>query len=142
VCPWNQRFAEVAAERGYAARETWEAEWDAGGDWGRVSEAETPHRDHDPARALIPTTDGPALVALMKMSEDEWDAFTRGSAMRRAGYPGLRRNVAIALGNWLATSDTPDPDAVGELLAALSDEDERVAAAAAWGLEKIRQGQR
>jgi HEAT repeat protein len=42
--------------------------------------------------------------------------------------------VAIALGNWLATSDTPDPDAVGELVAALSDEDPAVVAAAAWGL--------
>ncbi len=28
VCPWNVRFAEVAAERDYAAREAWEAEWD------------------------------------------------------------------------------------------------------------------
>jgi len=33
--------------------------------------------------------------------------------MRRAGYGGLRRNVAIALENWLARMDTPDPDAVG-----------------------------
>ena len=28
VCPWNVRFASVAAERDYAARESWEAEWD------------------------------------------------------------------------------------------------------------------
>jgi len=26
VCPWNQRFAEVAAERDYTARDAWEAE--------------------------------------------------------------------------------------------------------------------
>ena len=98
VCPWNVRFAEVAAERDYAARDAWEAEWDreagedaAAGAWGE-----------DPlTEAVIPTTDGPALVDLMRMSEDEWDAYTRGSAMRRAGYAGLRRNVAIALGNWL-----------------------------------------
>ena len=68
------------------------------------------------------------------MSEAEWDAFTRGSAMRRAGYSGLRRNVAIALGNWLAGTDTPDQEAVGQLVAALSDEDPAVAEVAAWAL--------
>jgi epoxyqueuosine reductase len=90
--------------------------------------------DDGPTEAVIPSTDGPALVDLMRMSEDEWDAYTRGSAMRRAGYAGLRRNVAIALGNWLAESDTPDPEAIGQLVAALSDDDPAVAEAAAWGL--------
>jgi epoxyqueuosine reductase QueG len=36
----------------------------------------------------------------MGMSEAEWDEFSRGSAIRRAGYTGFRRNVAVALGNW------------------------------------------
>lgn len=125
VCPWNQRFADVAAERDYAPRDAWEAVWDREGD------------DERPAEALIPTTDGPALVELMKMSEDERDAYTRGSAMRRAGYAGLRRKVAIALGNWLSGSDTPDLEAVGELVAALSDEDAAVAEAAAWALWRV-----
>jgi epoxyqueuosine reductase len=109
VCPWNVRFAQVAAERDYAARGA---------------------------------TDGPALVALMKMSEDEWNAHTRGSAMRRAGYSGLRRNVAIAMGNRLEGMEAPDPDAVGELVAALSDEDPAVAETAAWGLgrAKVKRG--
>jgi len=35
VSPWNVRFAEVAAERDYAAW-AWEAEWDAGGRVRRV----------------------------------------------------------------------------------------------------------
>jgi epoxyqueuosine reductase QueG len=70
----------------------------------------------------------------MRMGEDEWDAYTRGSALRRAGYGGLRRNVAITFGKWLAGCDTPDPEAVGELVAALSDDDPVVAEAAAWGL--------
>jgi hypothetical protein len=93
----------VATEADYAARAAWEAVWDRDPD-GDVS-AETsdggisPEDDDGPTEAVIPTTDGPALVDLMRMSEDEWDAYTRGSAMRRAGYSGLRRNVAIALGN-------------------------------------------
>jgi len=125
VCPWNVRFAEAASERDYVAREAWHAEWDRDPD------------DDGPTEAVIPTTDGPGLVALMRMSEDEWDAFTRGSAMRRAGYSGLRRNVAVALGNWLAQSATPDAEAVGALVATLSDEDPVVAAAAAWALGRV-----
>ena len=128
VCPFVQKFSVVAAERDYAARLSWEAGWDR--------DPDDPD-DDGPTEAVIPSTDGPTLVDLMRMSEDEWDAYTRGSAMRRAGYNGLRRNVAIALGNWLAASDTPDPEAVGELVAALSDEDAVVAEAAAWALGRV-----
>ena len=55
----------------------------------------------------------------------------------RAGYSGFLRNLAIALGNWLAGSETPDPEAVGVLVAALSDEGPVVAEPAAWGLGRI-----
>jgi epoxyqueuosine reductase len=137
VCPWNVRFAEVAAERHYAPREARAVERDANPGEADVS-AETSGDDPRPTRAVIPTTDGPALIDLVRMSEDEWDAFTRGSATRRAGYGGLRRNVAVALGNWIAGSEVPDPDAVGELVKALSDEDPVVAEAAAWGLGRAR----
>ena len=56
MCPFTRKFSRVAAERDYAARAEWEAEWD--GD------------DHDPEgdgpiEAVIPTTDGPALVDLV-----------------------------------------------------------------------------
>jgi epoxyqueuosine reductase len=70
----------------------------------------------------------------MRMDREAWDALTRGSAIRRAGYGGLRRNVAVALGNWLAGVDRPDPEVAGALVAALSDEDPVVAEAAAWAL--------
>ena len=129
VCPFAQKFSVVAPESDYAARPSWEAEWDR--------DPSDPD-DDGPTDAVIPTTDGPALVDLMRMSEDEWDAYTRGSAMRRAGYSGLRRNVAIALGNWLAASDATDPEAVGVLVAALSDEDPVVAEAAAWALGRAK----
>ena len=133
----------VAPDGDYAAREAWEAVWDRDpADGDASAEASdggiSPEDDEGPTEEVIPTTDGPALVDLMRMSEDEWDAYTRGSAMRRAGYSGLRRNVSIALGNWLAESDTPDPEAVGELVAALSDEDPVVAEAAAWALGGAR----
>ncbi|MGD2070625.1 MAG: HEAT repeat domain-containing protein [Gemmatimonadota bacterium] len=115
----------MADEPDYAPRPAWEADWD---------HDEDDPEGEGPIEAVIPSTDGPALVDLMGMSEDEWDAYTRGSAMRRAGYSGLRRNVAIAIGNWLAASDMSDPEAIGQLVAALSDDDPAVAEAAAWGL--------
>jgi hypothetical protein len=55
------------------------------------------------------------------------------SAATEGWYNGLRRNVAIALWNWLSASDTPDPEAVRETAAARSDENRVVAEAAAWG---------
>ncbi|MBA2653803.1 MAG: tRNA epoxyqueuosine(34) reductase QueG [Gammaproteobacteria bacterium] len=39
------------------------------------------------------------LVALFSWSEEEFNRFTEGSAIRRAGYQGWRRNIAVALGN-------------------------------------------
>lgn len=75
----------------------------------------------------------PSLVSLMRMTRDEWDAFTRGRAIRRAGYGGLRRNVAVALGNRLR--DDPDAEGVVDALrGALRDEDALVRGHAAWAL--------
>jgi epoxyqueuosine reductase len=52
-------------------------------------------------------TDGPPLTELAAMDEAAWDAFTRGSALRRAGYAGLRRNVTVALGNGSVAAGRP-----------------------------------
>lgn len=43
--------------------------------------------------------DGAGLVELFEWSEEEWQRRTEGSALRRAGYEGWLRNVAVALGN-------------------------------------------
>lgn len=89
VCPWNRRFVTgegsgvpTSAEPAYA---------------GRPAGGEAPLRD--------PGTEGPRLRDLLAMSETEWDLYTRGSAIRRAGYEGLRRNVAVAMDNWAASRD-------------------------------------
>ena len=36
---------------------------------------------------------------LFNMTEEEWDEKTKGSAIRRSGYQGWLRNIAVALGN-------------------------------------------
>jgi epoxyqueuosine reductase len=43
--------------------------------------------------------DGPRLVDLWRRSDDELRALTKGSPMRRAKVTGLRRNLAVAIGN-------------------------------------------
>src|SRR5207344_254478 len=49
--------------------------------------------------------DGADLVDLFAWTEPQWRARTEGSALRRAGYEGWLRNVAVALGN-APTADT------------------------------------
>jgi epoxyqueuosine reductase len=73
-------------------------------------------------------------VALMRMSYEDWDVWTRGSAIRRAGYAGFRRNVAVAMGNWLASLDEPPKEAVAVLRKAMEDEEPLVREHAAWAL--------
>jgi len=75
----------------------------------------------------------PALEWLAQMDEAEFERCFNGSPVRRAGFFGLRRNVAIAMGNsglakfapWLRTwADAAD---------------EGLRSAARWALEKLRE---
>jgi epoxyqueuosine reductase len=156
VCPFNERFQREAEEPGYAARgpgkaplgsgdtppaDAGPAAGDASGSADRDALVESvaaalvaADSDEPPlgsARPAHPGTDGPALVELMHMSEDTWDAFSRGSPIRRAGYEGFLRNVAVALGNW------GSPEARPALEDALRSESELVREHAAWALERI-----
>lgn len=143
VCPWNgEKFVRITREpafqarpgervaRGHSsglgaeaagARPDMRALGDAGDDAGALG-----HGDR-----TIPGTDGPRLIELMGMSEEEWDAFSRGSAIRRAQRAGFLRNVAVALGNW------GSPAAVPALARALSDAERLVRGHAAWALGRI-----
>jgi len=69
VCPWNDRALRKAPI---------------------AMDAEM-----EPREELV----NPALEALAAMSEAEFEAQFNGSPVRRAGYNGLRRNIAIAMGN-------------------------------------------
>ncbi|MGD2068876.1 MAG: tRNA epoxyqueuosine(34) reductase QueG [Gemmatimonadota bacterium] len=163
VCPWNERFAEEASEPGYAARGAGElptgVEALAGEravEMGEGVSAETrgdrggsvsgERRDDASAETsgvgnpAHPGTSAPSLVELIRMTREEWDAFSRGSAIRRAGYAGFKRNVAVAMGNWLASVDEPPEEAVTVLREALEDESELVREHAAWALEKSSVG--
>ena len=74
----------------------------------------------------------PALEWLAEMSEEEFRKTFRGSPIRRTKRQGLRRNVAIAMGN------SGEEKFLGSLRTMSRDEDPVVAEAAAWAVEKLR----
>jgi epoxyqueuosine reductase len=53
----------------------------------------------DPELEARPELVNPALEALAEIDEAEFARQFNGSPLRRAGFPGLKRNVAIAMGN-------------------------------------------
>lgn len=74
----------------------------------------------------------PALEGLAAMDEAQFEAQFNGSPVRRTGFKGMRRNVAIAMGN----------SGVGRFAEGLEkwaeDADEGVRATARWGLAKLK----
>lgn len=82
--------------------------------WNRYASL-TAEDDFRPRHGL----DDASLTDLFAWSESEWQEKTTGSALRRAGFEGWRRNIAVALGNAPATpevraalesaSDDPSP---------------------------------
>ena len=86
-------------------------------------------------REFAPRQDGggrPALLPLLNITEEEFRTRFHGSAVKRAKRGGLRRNVAVALGN------LADPVAAPALLLALADEEAPlVRGHAAWALGRI-----
>jgi epoxyqueuosine reductase len=148
VCPFNVRFAEEAAEPGYAARgpgerpvgvEALPVEGDSTST-GATSTDSAESRGRPDAnmgpKPTHPGTEGPPLTELLRtaLSEEAWEAFSRGSAIRRAGRAGFARNVCVAIGNWLGCEEEPQPEAVAVLVEGLSDPEPLVRGHAAWAL--------
>jgi epoxyqueuosine reductase len=74
----------------------------------------------------------PALEALAQLDEAEFELRFNGSPVRRAGFKGLLRNVAIAMGNSGLSGFAP------RLEKWAADADEGLRAAARWAFEKLR----
>jgi len=95
--------------------------------WNRRAPASTAP-EFEPRPGLV----NPALAWLAEMSAEEFrDAF-RGSAIRRTKRSGMRRNVAIAIGNSENAEFLPVLDRM------IGDEDESVAESARWAEERLR----
>ncbi|MEO8223321.1 MAG: tRNA epoxyqueuosine(34) reductase QueG [Gammaproteobacteria bacterium] len=94
--------------------------------WNRYAR-KTEVADFAPRHGL----DAPRLTALFAWSEREWEARTAGSALRRAGYPGWLRNIAVALGN--APSS---PEVLSALDSRAGHPSELVREHVAWAIER------
>jgi epoxyqueuosine reductase len=94
--------------------------------WNRRAPASSAP-EFEPRPGLV----NPALAWLAEMSAEEFrDAF-RGSAIRRTKRSGMRRNVAIAMGNSKNAGFLPVLDQM------IADEDESVAESARWAKERL-----
>jgi epoxyqueuosine reductase len=67
--------------------------------WNRYAQLSV-ESDFAPRHGL----ESPALVDLFGWSEAQWSERTAGSALRRPGYAGWLRNIAVALGNAAAST--------------------------------------
>jgi epoxyqueuosine reductase len=74
----------------------------------------------------------PSLDWLAQLDETQFEKLFNGSPVRRAGFQGLRRNVAVAMGNSGLARFIP-------LLSRWSDSaDQGLRIAAKWALEKLQ----
>ena len=94
--------------------------------WNRYAQP-SPEPDFQPRHGL----DDAALVELFNWDEETWRDRTQGSALRRPGYIGWLRNIAVALGN------APSSTTVREALSARSSHpSELVREHVAWALDQ------
>ena len=96
--------------------------------WNKFSQP-TNESDFMPRHGL----DTSALIELFSWSEAEWSDKTAGSAIRRPGYAGWLRNLAVALGNASST-----PAVISALESRRDDESEVVREHIEWALEQHR----
>ncbi len=94
--------------------------------WNRYAKI-TDEKDFHPRHQL----DNRQLVDLFLLSEEEYTRLTEGSPMKRTGYEGWLRNIAVALGN--APYEEPIIDALKQRE---SHESELVREHVAWALDQ------
>ncbi len=96
--------------------------------WNRKAPASTAP-EFEPRPGLV----NPALAWLAEMSEEEYREVFRGSPIRRTKRSGLRRNLAIAIGNSGNREFLPLLDQLA------TDEDESVRESADWAKARLSQ---
>jgi epoxyqueuosine reductase len=104
VCPWNGGATQLAP---------------------KAPATQAP--EFQPRPGLV----NPPLEQIATMSREDFQKMFRGSPVKRAKYSGLRRNVAIAMGNSGESSFLP------QLRELANDPDPDVAEHARWALEKL-----
>jgi epoxyqueuosine reductase len=87
----------------------------------------TPLPEFQPREGLF----HPDLRWLAQMDEESYRTRFRGSPVKRTKYAGLRRNVAIAMGN------SGNREFIADLKKLAGDRDPVVAGHAAWALKEL-----
>jgi epoxyqueuosine reductase len=95
----------------------------------------------DPELAARPELVNPALEWLAEMDEREFERRFNGSPVRRAGFLGLLRNVAVAMGNSGLRRFEPGLETwarqTGQTVAGDAPAAQTLRAAAQWALQKL-----
>ena len=94
--------------------------------WNKFAQA-TAEPDFAPRHGL----DDSRLTELFAWSENDWSTRTEGSALRRPGYLGWLRNIAVALGNAPSTEEV-----VRTLRARAAHASDLVREHVAWAIEQ------
>jgi len=94
--------------------------------WNKFAQP-TDEADFQPRHRL----DSSDLTSLFAWTREEWEVRTTGSAIRRAGYEGWLRNIAVALGNAPSTTSV-----VAALQSRANVESEMVREHVQWALEQ------
>jgi epoxyqueuosine reductase len=87
--------------------------------------------DLDPVMEPRPELINPSLSWLASLTEQDFGGLFYGSPVKRAKYAGLRRNLAIAMGN------SGDPTLIPQLEAWTQDPDPVLAETAAWAIAQF-----
>jgi epoxyqueuosine reductase len=130
VCPWNRK-APVMSLFAFQPREVSENEIDAAVEGDREG-------SNDRARFSLLW---PELEWLAGLSQREFSAIFRRSAVKRAKWRGLVRNACVALGNsGLEKSAAEYPRAIRVLDRLASSHDPLIAEHAKWALAQLCEG--
>jgi epoxyqueuosine reductase len=131
VCPWNRK-APVTGMAAFQPREGIELK-------------NTQHETQGASNGLDGSSTefrfslfAPELEQIAALSQQEFSAIFRGSAVKRAKWRGLVRNACVALGNSGITQDEPAyPRAIRLLDRLAASEDALIAEHARWALTQI-----
>jgi epoxyqueuosine reductase len=127
VCPWNRK-APVTTLAAFQPRAFAPPE-------NGKEKIENSAESSQPAATLF----APELERLVSLTQQEFSAIFRGSAIKRAKWRGLVRNACVALGNWKIPHDAAAYSRIMGVLENLAaGSDGLIAEHAQWAISRLK----
>ena len=127
VCPWNRK-SPVTVAKEFAPRRIEKTQN------SRLEMRSSDSEDGEKGNSLF----APQLEWIAGMSQEEFSAAFRGTAVKRAKWRGLVRNACVALGNAGLPRESRARERVTNLLGSLArSRDELIAEHARWARERL-----